>query len=83
MESLSGRLPESLAWNDRSLQLARAAGDRSRESSVLQNRAAVLARCVDWTGSYATAFHSLAALVAALGVSALLVPLPEQTASAG
>jgi hypothetical protein len=36
----------------------------------------LLARCVEWTGSYATAFHVLAAVVAALGLLALVVPVP-------
>jgi MFS family permease len=36
----------------------------------------VLARCVGWTGSYATAFYSLAAVVTLLGLAALRVPLP-------
>jgi MFS family permease len=35
-----------------------------------------LARWVETTGSYAAAFHALAALVLALGVAAALVPLP-------
>jgi hypothetical protein len=41
----------------------------------------VLARGVAWTGSYASAFHSLAALVVALGVAAWLVPLPRPAAA--
>jgi MFS family permease len=36
----------------------------------------LLAQCVAWTGSYATAFYSLAVVVAALSVAASLVPLP-------
>jgi MFS family permease len=39
----------------------------------------VLAQCVAWTGSYAMAFYVLASIVAALGVAAALVPLPEAT----
>lgn len=37
----------------------------------------VLAQCVAWTGSYATAFYGLAAIVAALGLAAARVPVPE------
>jgi len=40
----------------------------------------VLAQCVAWTGSYAMAFYVLASIVAALGVAAALVPLPEAAA---
>jgi MFS family permease len=36
----------------------------------------LLAQCVAWTGSYAAAFYSLAAVVALLGLSALVVPVP-------
>jgi hypothetical protein len=32
--------------------------------------------CVDATGSYAAAFYSLAAVVAALGIGAAIVPMP-------
>jgi MFS family permease len=37
----------------------------------------LLALCVDATGSYAAAFYTLAAVVAALGVFAAIVPMPE------
>ena len=40
----------------------------------------LLAQCVAWTGSYATAFYALAAVVAALGVAAVAVPLPAGAA---
>jgi MFS family permease len=40
----------------------------------------VLAQCVAWTGSYATAFYGLAALVAALAVAAAAVRAPAATA---
>jgi MFS family permease len=43
----------------------------------------LLAQCVAWTGSYATAFYALAAAVAALGVAALAVPLPAAAAARG
>jgi MFS family permease len=36
----------------------------------------LLAKCVAWTGSYATAFHALAGIVALLGLSALIVSVP-------
>ena len=36
----------------------------------------VLAQCVAYTGSYATAFHGLAAVVGALGLAALVVREP-------
>jgi MFS family permease len=36
----------------------------------------LLALCVDATGSYAAAFYSLAAVVAALGIGAAIVPMP-------
>jgi hypothetical protein len=36
----------------------------------------LLAQCVAWTGSYATAFYVLAVLVAALAVAAVVVPMP-------
>ncbi len=38
----------------------------------------LLARCVAWTGSYAAAFYALAAVVAALAVATLLVPVPAR-----
>jgi hypothetical protein len=38
----------------------------------------LLARCVAWTGSYAAAFYALAAVVALLGVAAMVVPLPPR-----
>jgi predicted MFS family arabinose efflux permease len=41
----------------------------------------LLAQCVAWTGSYATAFYVLAAAVAALGVAAVAVPLPAGAAA--
>jgi len=41
----------------------------------------LLAQCVAWTGSYATAFYVLAVVVAALGVAALAVPLPAGAAA--
>jgi MFS family permease len=37
----------------------------------------LLARCVEATGSYASAFYVLAAVVAILGLAAALVPLPR------
>ena len=37
----------------------------------------LLALCVDATGSYAAAFYILAAVVAALGVCTVIVPMPE------
>jgi MFS family permease len=36
----------------------------------------LLAQCVAWTGSYATAFYALAAVVASLAIAAVLVALP-------
>jgi MFS family permease len=36
----------------------------------------LLAQCVAWTGSYATAFYALAVVVAGLAVAAAVVPLP-------
>src|SRR5207344_797157 len=36
----------------------------------------VLAECVARTGSYAVAFHAMAAVVAALGIAAAVVPMP-------
>jgi hypothetical protein len=36
----------------------------------------LLARCVAATGSYASAFYVLAAIVAVLGIAAAAVPLP-------
>jgi len=36
----------------------------------------VLAQCVAWTGSYATAFYALAAVVVALAGAAVVVPMP-------
>ena len=41
----------------------------------------LLAQCVAWTGSYATAFYALAAVVATLGVAAVAVPLPAGAAA--
>jgi MFS family permease len=41
----------------------------------------LLARCVAATGSYASAFHVLAAIVAALGIAAAAVPLPTPAES--
>jgi MFS family permease len=35
-----------------------------------------LARCVEWTGSYATAFYALGAVVAVLGLAAVVVTIP-------
>jgi MFS family permease len=46
----------------------------------------LLAQCVAWTGSYAAAFYALAAVVALLGLSALVVTVPsgaEPAAAAG
>ncbi len=40
----------------------------------------LLARCVEATGSYASAFYVLAAVVAVLGLLAAAVPLPRTTA---
>jgi MFS family permease len=40
----------------------------------------LLAQCVAWTGSYAAAFHALAAVVAALGLAAAVVSLPARAA---
>ena len=37
----------------------------------------LLAQCVAWTGSYAAAFYAMAAVVALLGLSALVVPMPD------
>jgi MFS family permease len=42
----------------------------------------LLARCVEATGSYASAFYVLAVLVAVLGLAAVVVSLPGETASA-
>jgi cyanate permease len=42
----------------------------------------LLARCVEWTGSYATAFHVLAVLVALLGAAAAVVRVPAAAAVA-
>lgn len=36
----------------------------------------LLAQCVAWTGSYAAAFYTLAAVVALLGMAAVVVPVP-------
>ncbi len=36
----------------------------------------ILAQCVAWTGSYAAAFYTLAAVVALLGLGAVFVPVP-------
>jgi MFS family permease len=36
----------------------------------------LLAQCVAWTGSYAAAFYAMAAVVALLGLSAMVVPIP-------
>jgi hypothetical protein len=36
----------------------------------------LLAQCVAWTGSYAAAFYAMAAVVALLGLSATVVPIP-------
>lgn len=36
----------------------------------------LLAQCVAWTGSYATAFYGLAGVVALLGVAAVVVRMP-------
>jgi MFS family permease len=41
----------------------------------------LLAQCVAWTGSYATAFYALAGVVATLGVAAVAVPLPAGAAA--
>jgi MFS family permease len=38
----------------------------------------LLAWCVEWTGSYAAMFYSLAAVIALTGVAALLTPLPAR-----
>jgi MFS family permease len=42
----------------------------------------LLARCVAATGSYASAFYVLAAVVAVLGLLAAAVPLPRVAAAA-
>ena len=42
----------------------------------------LLARCVEATGSYASAFYVLAGVVALLGLAAALVPLPSLSAEA-
>jgi MFS family permease len=36
----------------------------------------LLAQCVAWTGAYAAAFYAMAAVVALLGLSAMVVPIP-------
>ena len=41
----------------------------------------LLARCVEATGSYASAFYVLAGIVALLGLAAALVPLPRLSAA--
>jgi hypothetical protein len=41
----------------------------------------LLARCVDWTGSYAAAFYALALVVAALAVAAAVIPVPTLAAA--
>ena len=38
----------------------------------------LLAWCIEWTGSYAAMFYSLAAVIALTGVAALLTPLPAR-----
>ena len=43
----------------------------------------LLAQSVAWTGSYATAFYVLAAVVAALGGAAAVVPMPVSAVTAG
>ena len=40
----------------------------------------LLAQCVAWTGSYAVAFHALAAGVGILAVAAAVVPIPARAA---
>jgi len=40
----------------------------------------LLAQCVAWTGSYAAALYALAAVVAVLGLAAMVVPVPAGTA---
>lgn len=40
----------------------------------------LLAQCVEWTGSYATAFYALAVVVAVLGLAAVVVPIPAGAA---
>jgi predicted MFS family arabinose efflux permease len=42
----------------------------------------VLARCVDWTGSYSAAFYALAATVGVLGIAGALVRLPARLVAA-
>lgn len=41
----------------------------------------LLARCVEWTGSYATAFYALAVVVVALGAAAVVVRVPVSAES--
>jgi hypothetical protein len=36
----------------------------------------LLAWCVEWTGSYATVFYLLAAIICVTAIAALLTPLP-------
>ena len=40
----------------------------------------LLAQCVAWTGSYATAFYAVAVVVAALALAASVVPVPQGAA---
>ena len=40
----------------------------------------LLAQCVEWTGSYATAFYAVAVVVAALALAASVVPVPQGAA---
>jgi MFS family permease len=42
----------------------------------------LLAKCHAWTGSYATVFYVVAAVVIVLGVAAWFVPLPQRTTKA-
>jgi MFS family permease len=42
----------------------------------------VLAKCQAWTGSYATVFYIVAAVVMLLGIAAWFVPLPQRTTRA-
>ena len=41
----------------------------------------MLAWCVDWTGSYAAMFRILAAVIAAVAMSALAVSMPPKVAA--
>ena len=56
-----------------------ALGFRALFFPAVQGQTLLLAWCVSWTGSYASAFRILAALVTAIGVAALVVGGPPDS----